>query len=118
VDNLAPALQLLGVMQIGHGRYWQVDLPYLRFAPVLTPYREQASLVIAHGGLATTMEVLSHELPLVSVSNPDRYDDHQQGLLPTLAEQGYLVWCRRLGERKQAIYIAQRMPLRAMNNRR
>ena len=112
VDDLVPALQLQGVMQIGHGRYIPVNLPYFRFAPALTPYYEQASLVIAHGGLATTMEVLSHGLPLVSVSNSDRYDDHQQDLLSALAEEGYLVWCRRLDELKQAIETAQCTPLR------
>ena len=28
VDDLVPALQLQGVMQIGHGRYIPVNLPY------------------------------------------------------------------------------------------
>jgi UDP-N-acetylglucosamine transferase subunit ALG13 len=112
VDTLAPSLQIQGVMQIGHGQYVPVNLPYFRFAPSLAPYYEQASLVIAHGGLAITMEVLSRGLPLVSVSNPDRYDDHQQDLLATMAKDGYLVWCRQLDELKQAIETAQATPLR------
>ena len=112
VDALVPSLGTQGIMQIGHGQYIPVNLPYFRFAPFLTPYYEQASLVIAHGGLATTMEVFKQGLPLVSVSNPDRYDDHQQDLLSTMAEEGYLVWCRRLSQLEQAIKTAQTTPLR------
>lgn len=112
VDSLIPSLRVRGIMQIGHGQYIPVNMPYFRFAPSLDPYYEQASLVIAHGGLATTMEVLKRGLPLVSVSNPDRYDDHQQDLLATMAEEGYLVWCRQLDELQQAIETAQNTPLR------
>jgi UDP-N-acetylglucosamine transferase subunit ALG13 len=112
VDALIPSIPVQGVMQIGHGQYTPVNMPYFRFAPSLVPYYEQASLVIAHGGLATTMEVLRRELPLVSVSNPDRYDNHQQDFLVAMAEEGYLVWCRRLDELKQAIETAQTTPLR------
>jgi UDP-N-acetylglucosamine transferase subunit ALG13 len=112
IDDLTPPLHLQGIIQIGHGQYTPVNMPYFRFAPSLTPYYEQASLVVAHGGLATTMEVLKRGLPLVSVSNPDRYDDHQQDLLSTMAEDGYLVWCRQLDELKQALETAQTTPLR------
>jgi UDP-N-acetylglucosamine transferase subunit ALG13 len=112
VDNLAPSLQAPGAMQIGHGRYIPVNMPYFRFAPSLDPYYEQASLVIAHGGLATTMEVLRRGISLISVSNMDRYDNHQQDLLATMAEDGYLVWCRQLDALKQAIETVQATPLR------
>jgi beta-1,4-N-acetylglucosaminyltransferase len=112
VDTLFPSLHVYGVAQIGHGQYVPVNMSYFRFAPSLAPYYEQASLVIAHGGLGTTMEVLTRALPLVSVSNPDRYDNHQEDLLMTLAEEGYLVWCRQLDELKQAIEMAQTTPLR------
>ncbi len=112
VDSLAPSLPAQGVMQIGHGRYEPVNMPYFRFAPSLTPYYEQASLVIAHGGLAITMEALNLGLRLVSVSNPDRYDNHQDDLLSTMAEAGYLVWCRQLDKLGQAIEMAQNTPLR------
>jgi len=112
VDNLVPSLQAQGIMQIGCGQYTPVNMPYFRFAPSLAPYYEQASLVIAHGGLGTTMEVLKRGLPLVSVSNPDRYDNHQEDLLSTMAAEGYLVWCRRLDDLKQAIKTAQTTPLR------
>jgi UDP-N-acetylglucosamine transferase subunit ALG13 len=112
VDEIAPSLQRQGVVQIGHGRYVPVNWPHFRFAPSLSPYYERASLVIAHGGLGTTMEVLGRGLPLVSVSNPDRYDDHQQDLLSTMSSEGYLVWCRQLDDLKRAIEMAQTMPLK------
>jgi UDP-N-acetylglucosamine transferase subunit ALG13 len=99
-------------MQIGHGQYTPVNMSYFRFAPSLAPYYEQASLVIAHGGLATTMEVLRRGLPLVSVSNPDRYDNHQDDLLSAMTEAGYLVWCRQLDDLKRAIETVQTTPLR------
>lgn len=112
VDALVPCLDIQGVMQIGHGRYIPVHMPYFRFAPSLATYYEKASLVIAHGGLATTMEVLRRGLPLVSVSNPDRYDNHQEDLISAMAEKGYLVWCRSLHELKRAIETVQTKPLR------
>ena len=112
MDDLAPSLQAQGVMQIGHGQYIPVNMPYFRFASSLNPYYEQTSLVVAHGGLATTMEVLKQGLPLVSVSNSDRYDNHQEDLLSTMAEEGYLVWCRQLDALKQSMEIAQTIPLR------
>jgi UDP-N-acetylglucosamine transferase subunit ALG13 len=68
--------------------------------------------VVAHGGLAITMEVLSQGLPLVSVSNPDRYDQHQQELLGAMADEGYLVWCQCLDDLAQAIDKARTNKLR------
>ncbi|MDY6876424.1 MAG: PssE/Cps14G family polysaccharide biosynthesis glycosyltransferase [Chloroflexota bacterium] len=112
IDELVPSLQTQGAVQIGHGQYIPVNIPHFRFAPSLVPYYEQASLVIAHGGLATTMEVLERGLPLVSVSNLDRYDNHQDDLLSYMSEMGYLVWCRRLDELERAIKTAQTTPLR------
>ncbi len=112
VDALVPTLALEGIMQIGHGLYEPVNMPYVRFAPSLDTYYERASLVIAHGGLATTMEVLRHGSPLVSASNPDRYDNHQDDLLSVMAAEGYLVWCRQLDDLQQAIETAQTTPLR------
>lgn len=105
-DKVAPSLDVEGIMQIGHGRYIPAHWPHFRFAPSLDPYYEQATLVIAHGGLATTMEVLGRGLPLVSASNPDRFDNHQDDLLSAMAEEGYLVWCRHLDQLGQAVESA------------
>lgn len=112
VDDITPALGLQGVMQIGHGQYTPAHMPFFRFCPALDPYYDEASFVIAHGGLGTTVEVLNRGLPLVSVSNPDRYDNHQQDLLAAMDEAGHLIWCRRLGELSQAIERLQTTPLR------
>jgi beta-1,4-N-acetylglucosaminyltransferase len=113
VDELIPRLKNVGgIMQIGSGRYEPLNLPYFRFAPSLDSYYEQASLVVAHGGLAVTMEVLMRGVPLVSVSNADRYDQHQEDLLAQLAAEGYLCWCRHLDDLEQAIVETQRTPLR------
>lgn len=85
------------VMQIGEGVY----LPrhahaYFRFAPSLAPYYDQAEIVVSHGGLGTVVEVLQKGKRLIAVSNPDRYDTHQDEILRTFADSGYLVWCREL----------------------
>ncbi len=69
------------IVQIGRGTYVPRHAEHFRFAPTLAPYYERADLVVAHGGLGTTMEVLHLRKRLVSVSNPDRYDRHQEDLL-------------------------------------
>ena len=112
MDHLAPTLGEAIVMQIGNGRYIPQQTEYFRFAPSLKPYYEQASLVIAHGGVGITLEVLDCGKPLVSLSNPDRYDQHQQDLLSTLAAQHYLVWCRELRELDKIIQQARRTSFR------
>ena len=112
VDTIAPSFDGTGIMQIGSGQYEPVNMPFFRYANSLAPYYDQATLVVAHGGLATTMEVLKRGLPLVSVSNPDRYDNHQDDLLSTMAEEGYLVWCRQLRDLEQAIRTAQTVSLK------
>lgn len=105
-DNLAPTLKAEGVMQIGHGAYSPVHWPHFRFAPSLDPYYDDATLVIAHGGLGTTIEVLTRGLPLVSVSNLDRFDNHQDDLLAAMAQEGYLIWCHDLDQLGQAVDTA------------
>ncbi len=113
VDALIPSLQIKnGSMQIGSGRYEPVNIPFFRFAPSLNDYYEQATLVVAHGGLAVTMEVLARGLPLVSVSNADRYDQHQAELLEELANGGYLYWCRSLEQLQEAMVDVQHKPMR------
>jgi hypothetical protein len=55
------------------------------------------------------MEVLGRGLPLVSVSNPDCFDNHQDDLLSAMAEEGYLVWCRHLDRLRHAVESALQM---------
>ena len=104
VDTLAPDLDQKVVMQIGAGAYTpQHAAESFRYAPSLESYMAQAELVISHGGLGTVMEALHHDKTLIAVSNPDRYDTHQDDLLAALAEAGHLIWCRDLGQLAQEI---------------
>lgn len=112
VDRLALSICVKGLMQIGHGKYEPVNLPYFRFAPSLDPYYKKATIAIAHGGLATTMEILKKGLTLISVNNSDRYDNHQIDLLETMESEGYLIWCRQLTSLQPSIETALNHELR------
>lgn len=109
IDGLAPALSEPVVAQTGRGEYVPSHCESFRFAPSLDPYYDQARLVVAHGGLGTAIEVLQRGLPLIGVSNPDRYDRHQDDLLGTLSERGHMIWCRDLDRLQEAIERADRM---------
>lgn len=96
VDRIAPELDAKGLAQIGPGDYHPTNLPYERFVPSLLPLIVEADVVVSHGGAATTLEALNAGASVVSVANPDRYDDHQNDLLAELGAKGSLVWCRDL----------------------
>jgi beta-1,4-N-acetylglucosaminyltransferase len=98
IDEFAPSLDDHVVVQIGHGEYLPRNCEFFRFAPSLDPYYDQADAIVAHGGLGTTMEVLRRGKKLISVENTTCVDDHQTDILETFAEEGYLIWCRDLGE--------------------
>ena len=106
MDGLAPTLGEPVVAQIGRGRYRPEHMEYFDFAPSLDPYYRRARLVVAHGGLGTAIEVLQRGLPLIGVSNPDRYDRHQEDLLRALSERGHMIWCRSIEDLPQAIQEA------------
>ena len=109
IDRLAPTLGEEVVAQIGQGAYEPRQVAeWFRLAPTLAPYYVRARLVVSHGGLATLMEVLRRGGRLVGVSNPDRYDRHQEELLSYLDEAGHLIWCRDLGQLAAAIAEASR----------
>ena len=107
MDELAPTLSELVVIQIGTGEYIPKNCTYFRFAPSLEPYYERASVVVAHGGLGTTMEVLRKGKTLISVENTTCIDGHQTDILEALSAQGYLVWCRDLDALPE---ILERLP--------
>ncbi len=109
VDVLAPGLPDQVVAQIGRGTYEPCQMKYFRFAPSLDDWYSRAKLVIAHGGLGTAIEVLQRGLPLVAVSNPDRYDRHQDDLLRAFEERGHLLWCRDLRDLGGALRAAASM---------
>jgi beta-1,4-N-acetylglucosaminyltransferase len=106
VDDLYPLLNMEGIIQIGHGYYEPKNFNFFRFSESLIPYYKKASLIISHGGLATTIEILKFAVPLVSVSNNDRYDKHQEDILYEMEKQGYLIWCRNLEKLKGSIEMA------------
>ena len=107
MDRLAPSLGEEVVAQIGQGVYQPQRIrEWFRLAPDLGPYYDRARVVVSHGGLGTVMEVLRRRGRLVGVSNPDRYDRHQEDLLSYLDEAGYLIWCRDLDDLAASIALA------------
>jgi beta-1,4-N-acetylglucosaminyltransferase len=112
VDVIAPGLNEDIVMQIGDGEYTPTSIAqFFRYAPSLEPYMIEADLIISHGGLGTVMEALHQGKKLIAVSNPDRYDTHQDDLLAALSEAGHLIWCRDLDRLDQAITKARESTL-------
>jgi len=111
MDELAPQLGEPVVAQIGRGKYIPQRMEYFRFAPSLDPYYERARVVVSHGGLGTVIEVLQRGIKLVALSNPDRYDLHQEDLLAALESRGHLVWCRRLQDLPLALAEVERRTL-------
>ena len=97
MDAVAGRLGEETTMQIGSGLYEpQNAATCFRFAPSLDAHMQEADLVVSHGGLGTVMEALRMGKRLVAVSNPDRYDAHQDDLLGHLSAAGHLIWCRDL----------------------
>ena len=103
MDELAGSTTEQVVAQIGRGDYVPEQMDWFRFAPSLDPYYDGARVVVAHGGLGTLVEVLQRRLPLIGVSNPDRYDHHQEDILATMERRGHMIWCRTLADLPQAL---------------
>jgi UDP-N-acetylglucosamine transferase subunit ALG13 len=108
MDALAPSLGEPVVAQIGRGAYEPVNMTFFRFAPSLDPYYQQTRLVVAHGGLGTLIEVMQRGIKLIGLSNPDRYDRHQDDLLQTWEADGHMLWCRDLVQLPQFLAEAER----------
>lgn len=103
MDGLAPTLGEEVIAQIGRGRYVPAHMEHFCFAPSLDPLYDRARIVVTHGGLGTVMEALQRGLKTIGVSNPDRYDRHQDDLLRTLDARGHMIWCRDLEDLGQAL---------------
>jgi len=106
-DRLAATLTEEVVMQIGHGLVEPQSARWFRFAPSLDPFYDAASLVVAHGGFGTLTEVMRRGLPVIGVSNPDRFDKHQDQILQAFEAAGHLIWCRDLADLPSAIEQAR-----------
>ncbi len=107
VDKLSPTLSEEVVMQIGRSQYVPKNCRYFRFEPSLTPYYQQASLIVSHGGLGIVTEVLNLGKPLVTVEDPHQPGRHQREILTVWEEAGHLVWCKNMDELPQAMVKAQ-----------
>ncbi|HRV96128.1 MAG TPA: glycosyltransferase [Anaerolineae bacterium] len=107
VDELCLNWSEKVVMQIGTGSYEPKNCDYFRFAPSLTPYYEQASVVISHGGVGITTEVLQFPRPLVAVEDVTHPERHQQEILIALSQAKNLVWCQNLQTLPAAIEQAR-----------
>jgi len=107
MDEIAPTLPEEVVMQIGNGQYVPGNCQYFRFAPSLEPYYEDATIVVSHGGLGITTEALGKGKRLVGVENSTCHGAHQQELLSTLSEEGYLLWCQDLDDLPGALERAR-----------
>ncbi|NOZ48925.1 MAG: hypothetical protein GXP37_02610 [Chloroflexi bacterium] len=112
LDALAPGLDEPVLFQIGQGSYEPQNGRWFRFAASIAPHLNEASLIVAHGGFGTIIEVLTLGKALVSVPNPDRYDRHQEEILRHFAAQGYLIACFDLAHLPSAITQARSAVLR------
>lgn len=108
-DHLASTLEEEMTIQIGHGQVEPQHARWFRFAPSLRPYYDQAHLVITHGGFGSVTEILHLGVPVVGVSNPDRYDRHQDQILQAFEEAGHLVWCRNVADLPTAVMRARQV---------
>ena len=107
VDVLAPTLDEPVIFQIGQGHYEPLHGEWFRLRSSIADLLAQASLVVAHGGFGTVVEVLTLGRPCVGVPNPDRYDRHQEQILRRFAADGYLIACFDLAGLPQAIAAAR-----------
>ena len=86
------------IMHIARGKYIPKNCEYFRFAKSLKSYRENADLIIGHGGLATILEsIIAHKIYIgVANTSPDYPDNHQNEILEKMSEENYILWCREL----------------------
>ncbi|MER2599570.1 MAG: PssE/Cps14G family polysaccharide biosynthesis glycosyltransferase [Caldilineales bacterium] len=106
-DALAAQTGERVVIQIGHGEVEPQHAEWLRFALSLEPYYDQAEVVITHGGLGTLTELLHRGQRVVGVSNPDRFDRHQDQILQAFSQANHLIWCQDLKELALAVEQAR-----------
>ena len=116
MDAIAAEIDEPVLFQIGQGYYEPTRGEWFRFRSSIEDLVAEASLVVAHGGFGTTVEVLQSGTPLVSVPNPDRYDQHQEAILNRFATDGYLIACFDLTSLHNAIARARSTTLKPYPN--
>ena len=107
-DDLGDAITSELIIQIANGSYKPVNCEYFKTASSLDPYYDNATLVIAHGGTGTTLEVLAKGVPLVSISNPSVKDNHQHEFLLALHKVDALNYCEDLSELEEIVKRTQK----------
>jgi len=112
MDAIAAEMDETVIFQIGQGYYEPAQGEWFRFRSSIEDLVAEASLVVAHGGFGTTVEVLQSGTPLVSVPNPDRYDQHQEAILNRFSADGYLIACFDLADLYNAIIRARTTTLK------
>ncbi len=104
------------VCQIGTGKYRPRSCRFFTFEPSLDSWYRQASVVVAHGGTGTVLELLRMQKPFVAVANPLAADDHQVQFLRKLESVDSVLWCRNLEQLHEYIQKAVRYRPRGLTS--
>jgi UDP-N-acetylglucosamine transferase subunit ALG13 len=115
VDEIAPLTDEDFLCQTGHSTYIPRTCPSFKFAPSLDKYYQEARVVICHGGLGSTFELLRLHKPMIGVNNTLIPDNHQQELLQKLAQDGYILWCKELKELQDYIILSRTYEFKKYN---
>jgi len=103
MDDLAPNIAENIIAQTGHGIYAPKNIQHFKFAPSLTDYYNQASMVVTTGGVGTLFELLHLHKKILAVGNNDIPDKHQSEILDILSRRDYIVWCKNLADIKRCL---------------
>jgi UDP-N-acetylglucosamine transferase subunit ALG13 len=111
VDELAGQGQIgTDVMaQIGNGSYVPRNIKYQRYFDDLQGEMAKYDLVICHGGIGTTFQLLRIGVPFVAVPNRALQDDHQSIVLEEMVRLG---WCRACWHLEDLAATLRQPPLR------
>ena len=98
VDSLINAGRIIDkvICQIGNGTYLPSHCEYFRFKPDITPWVDESSIVICHGGTGTVLSLIHKKKKFVAVANPKSADNHQRQFLRRLSEETDIVWTEQL----------------------
>ena len=104
MDSLAKT-SFGGVLcQIGNSDYVPKHCEYFRFAEDLTPYIDQARVIVSHTGAGTIFECLTKEKVLITVPNPNHVDNHDLAI--KMAKENYSIHCEDMSLLKMCILAA------------
>ncbi len=112
IDRIAPMYDEPMVAQIGRGEYIPRNCAFFRFSPSLEPYFREARVLVSHGGVGTTFELLNIGVSFVAVSSADVPDAHQEELLSRQEDGNLLIWCRDISQLSDGIRAAAKLPAR------